>query len=174
MAATRPQRGSSMEGKRLLRSIQLRNILSYGPESESIELEPLNVLIGSEWIGKIEPDRGHFDSQGGAGRPVRADSRRRWDRGVGLERQPRGANSRSLLAFLQYCVSWASSKHLNTPLTIGARRISSQSLNAEAVRMHTSSSNRLLCPSVPIATRYDGLESMSLVEARASHGHGWT
>jgi hypothetical protein len=35
-----------MEGKRLLRSIQLRNILSYGPESESVELEPLNILIG--------------------------------------------------------------------------------------------------------------------------------
>ena len=41
-----------MEGKRLLRSIQLRSILSYGPESESVELEPLNVLIGPNGSGK--------------------------------------------------------------------------------------------------------------------------
>ena len=41
-----------MEGKRLLRSIQLKKILSYGPESESIELEPLNVLIGPNGSGK--------------------------------------------------------------------------------------------------------------------------
>lgn len=41
-----------MEGKRLLRSIQLKNILSYGPESGGIELEPLNVLIGPNGSGK--------------------------------------------------------------------------------------------------------------------------
>ena len=41
-----------MEGMRLLRSIRLANILSYGPESETIELQPLNVLIGPNGSGK--------------------------------------------------------------------------------------------------------------------------
>jgi predicted ATPase len=41
-----------MEGKRLLRSIRLENILSYGPDGESFELEPLNVLIGANASGK--------------------------------------------------------------------------------------------------------------------------
>lgn len=41
-----------MEGKRFLRSIELRNILSYGPEGVKLELEPLNVLIGANATGK--------------------------------------------------------------------------------------------------------------------------
>lgn len=41
-----------MQGKRLLHSIQLRNLLSYGPSSEEIELQPLNVLIGPNGSGK--------------------------------------------------------------------------------------------------------------------------
>ena len=41
-----------MEGKRLLRNIQLTNILCDGPGSESIDLEPLNVLIGPNGSGK--------------------------------------------------------------------------------------------------------------------------
>jgi predicted ATPase len=41
-----------MEGKRLLRSLSLRNILSYGSLGEEITLEPLNVLIGRNASGK--------------------------------------------------------------------------------------------------------------------------
>jgi predicted ATPase len=41
-----------MEGKRLLRTLRLTNFLSYGPEGEEIELEPLNVLIGPNASGK--------------------------------------------------------------------------------------------------------------------------
>ena len=41
-----------MQGKRLLRSIRLKNLLSYGSEGETLELEPLNVLIGANARGK--------------------------------------------------------------------------------------------------------------------------
>jgi predicted ATPase len=41
-----------MQGKRLLQSITLRQLLSYGQEGVSIELEPLNVLIGPNASGK--------------------------------------------------------------------------------------------------------------------------
>jgi predicted ATPase len=41
-----------MDGKRLLNSIRLRNLLSYGAEGVTLELEPLNVLIGPNAVGK--------------------------------------------------------------------------------------------------------------------------
>ncbi|HDY88559.1 MAG TPA: chromosome segregation protein SMC [bacterium] len=41
-----------MEDKRLLKTLRLRNLLSYGPENEEIELMPLNVLIGPNASGK--------------------------------------------------------------------------------------------------------------------------
>jgi predicted ATPase len=41
-----------MEGKRLLRTIKLTNLLSYGPDGVEIELQPLNVLIGPNGSGK--------------------------------------------------------------------------------------------------------------------------
>ncbi|HUU69692.1 MAG TPA: AAA family ATPase [Armatimonadota bacterium] len=41
-----------MEGKRLIRSIRLQNILSFGPDGVDIELQPLNVLIGPNGSGK--------------------------------------------------------------------------------------------------------------------------
>lgn len=41
-----------MDGKRLIRSIRLENILSYGPETPAFDLEPLNVLIGPNASGK--------------------------------------------------------------------------------------------------------------------------
>lgn len=41
-----------MEGKRLIRSISLRNLLSYAEEGIEIPLEPLNVLIGPNASGK--------------------------------------------------------------------------------------------------------------------------
>ncbi|WP_420611490.1 AAA family ATPase [Candidatus Spongiisocius sp.] len=41
-----------MEGKRFIRAIHPRNILSYGPDTPSFELEPLNVLIGPNASGK--------------------------------------------------------------------------------------------------------------------------
>jgi predicted ATPase len=41
-----------MEGKKLLDSIRLRNLLSYGSEGVGLKLEPLNVLIGPNASGK--------------------------------------------------------------------------------------------------------------------------
>ena len=41
-----------MEGKRFLRSIRLQNILSFGPDTPELTLEPLNVLIGPNASGK--------------------------------------------------------------------------------------------------------------------------
>lgn len=41
-----------MEDTRFIKSIRLRNLLSFGPESEEIELRPLNVLIGPNGSGK--------------------------------------------------------------------------------------------------------------------------
>jgi predicted ATPase len=41
-----------MEGQRLIRTLHLQNLLSFGPESEEITLEPLNVLIGPNASGK--------------------------------------------------------------------------------------------------------------------------
>jgi predicted ATPase len=41
-----------MEGKRLLRTLRLTNLLSYGPKGTEIELQPLNVLIGPNGSGK--------------------------------------------------------------------------------------------------------------------------
>jgi predicted ATPase len=41
-----------MEGKRLLQKLRLTNFLSYGPEGEEVELQPLNVLIGPNGSGK--------------------------------------------------------------------------------------------------------------------------
>ena len=38
--------------KRFLRSIQLRNLLSFGPETPELELKSLNVLIGPNGSGK--------------------------------------------------------------------------------------------------------------------------
>lgn len=44
--------GPLAQGKRLIRSLCLRNFLSYGPDSDHIELGPLNVLIGPNASGK--------------------------------------------------------------------------------------------------------------------------
>lgn len=41
-----------MEGKKLIKSLQLRNLLSYGSKDEEIALQPLNVLIGRNASGK--------------------------------------------------------------------------------------------------------------------------
>lgn len=41
-----------MDGKRLVRSLKLEHILSYGPSGTAIELLPLNVLIGPNGSGK--------------------------------------------------------------------------------------------------------------------------
>jgi predicted ATPase len=43
---------SIMDDRRCIRSIRLRNLLSYGPDSPSFDLEPLNVLIGPNASGK--------------------------------------------------------------------------------------------------------------------------
>ena len=41
-----------MKGRRFIKSIRLKNILSYGPDTEEFTLEPLNVLIGPNASGK--------------------------------------------------------------------------------------------------------------------------
>ncbi len=41
-----------MDGKRLLERIRLTNFLSFGPQGEEVKLEPLNVLIGPNAVGK--------------------------------------------------------------------------------------------------------------------------
>ncbi len=41
-----------MDGKRFIRSIRLQNILSFGPDTLELPLEPLNVLIGPNASGK--------------------------------------------------------------------------------------------------------------------------
>ena len=41
-----------MKGKRLIRTIRLDNILSYGSGDEEFHLEPLNVFIGPNASGK--------------------------------------------------------------------------------------------------------------------------
>lgn len=41
-----------MEGKRFIRTIRLRNLLSYGPDTPELSLKPLNVLIGPNASGK--------------------------------------------------------------------------------------------------------------------------
>ena len=41
-----------MEGRKLIETIRLENILSYGPNAEAFPLEPLNVLIGPNGSGK--------------------------------------------------------------------------------------------------------------------------
>src|SRR5579864_8213206 len=38
--------------KRFLRTIKLRNILSFGPDTPELELQSLNVLIGANGAGK--------------------------------------------------------------------------------------------------------------------------
>ena len=41
-----------MEGMRFIQSIRLENILSFGPDTAELPLEPLNVLIGPNASGK--------------------------------------------------------------------------------------------------------------------------
>ena len=41
-----------MDGKKVIKSIRLENILSYGPDTPEFDLEPLNVIIGPNASGK--------------------------------------------------------------------------------------------------------------------------
>jgi len=41
-----------MKGKRFIKSLKLKNFLSFGPKGVEVELEPLNVLIGPNGAGK--------------------------------------------------------------------------------------------------------------------------
>ena len=41
-----------MEENRLIRTLRLKDFLSYGGEGEEVELKPLNVLIGPNASGK--------------------------------------------------------------------------------------------------------------------------
>lgn len=41
-----------MEGKRFIRTLRLRNLLSYGPGASEVELGGLNVIIGPNAVGK--------------------------------------------------------------------------------------------------------------------------
>ena len=41
-----------MDGKRLIRNLSVRGLLSYGPSSKAVEFLALNVLIGPNASGK--------------------------------------------------------------------------------------------------------------------------
>ncbi|HLJ09904.1 MAG TPA: AAA family ATPase [Planctomycetaceae bacterium] len=41
-----------MDGARCIETIKVTNLLSFGPEAEEVELQPLNVLIGPNGSGK--------------------------------------------------------------------------------------------------------------------------
>jgi predicted ATPase len=41
-----------MDGERYIRKIQIRNLLSFGPDAKEVDLQPLNVLIGPNGSGK--------------------------------------------------------------------------------------------------------------------------
>lgn len=41
-----------MEGARFIRELQIKNFLSYGSQGETVELQPLNVIIGANASGK--------------------------------------------------------------------------------------------------------------------------
>ncbi|MCY4437473.1 MAG: AAA family ATPase [Chloroflexi bacterium] len=41
-----------MDGRKLIRTVQLENILSYGPSTPVLQLEPLNVIVGPNASGK--------------------------------------------------------------------------------------------------------------------------
>jgi AAA15 family ATPase/GTPase len=41
-----------MNGSRLIQTLRIQNFLSFGPESEAVDLQPLNVLIGPNASGK--------------------------------------------------------------------------------------------------------------------------
>ena len=45
-------REQSMEGNKFIQTIRLNNILSFGPDTPALSLEPLNVLIGPNASGK--------------------------------------------------------------------------------------------------------------------------
>ena len=49
---TRSTGAQTMNGRRFIRTIRLENLLSYGPDTEEIDLLPLNVLIGPNGSGK--------------------------------------------------------------------------------------------------------------------------
>ncbi|HUT03699.1 MAG TPA: AAA family ATPase [bacterium] len=49
---TKTSRSIEERNNVFIRSIRLRNLLSFGPDSEEIELQPLNVLIGPNASGK--------------------------------------------------------------------------------------------------------------------------
>ena len=42
-----------------MQRIKLRNILSFGPGVQELELERLNVLIGAKRLREVELDRGN-------------------------------------------------------------------------------------------------------------------
>lgn len=41
-----------MEGYKFINSLTIQNLLSYGSSGEIIDLQPLNVIIGTNGVGK--------------------------------------------------------------------------------------------------------------------------
>ena len=76
-----------MDGKRFLRSIRLQNILSFGPDTPELTLEPLNVLIGPNASGKSNLIEALSPASRRAPRPATAHPRRRRSPRMDLERR---------------------------------------------------------------------------------------
>ena len=75
--------------KRFLRSIQLRNLLSFGPDTPELELKSLNVLIGPNGSGKSNLIDAISLLQA-APRDLGADAHEWRDRGVDVEGRQSG------------------------------------------------------------------------------------
>jgi predicted ATPase len=70
-----------MEGKRLLQSISIKKLLSFGAEGAELELQPLNVLIGPNASGKsnlVTAIRFLQAAPHDLTRPVRSDGLKEW------------------------------------------------------------------------------------------------
>ena len=67
-----------MDGAKFIQSIRLENILSYGPNSEPFQLEPLNVLIGPNAFGQIQFNRKYDSPPSSTSGYPGADKGRRW------------------------------------------------------------------------------------------------
>ena len=51
-----------------LRRIRAKNLLSFGPDGIDLELSALNVLIGPNGSGQVQPVRGHQAAPGRSAR----------------------------------------------------------------------------------------------------------
>ena len=101
-----------MEGRRFIESIRLDRILSFGPNEEAFELEPLNVLIGPNASGKsnlIEALAVLHAAPRDVQVPIREGGGVRewaWKGDVGYPEARIEANIRYFIAKIRYCLAF--------------------------------------------------------------------